>query len=292
MNTGPRLLVVAKFAAYDRLQAHDRERLIASGVVNLQRLEEARSAHESALAEIRSQLAPYRVRFRRVDRLAASDVDGIDLVITVGGDGTVFAIQHRLKDTPVLAVNSDPGRSVGHFTRFQVEDFADAFADWQSGDASVEDMARLQVTLEGRSPLPIANDCLFTSGNPAAMSRYRISVTDESGAEQAEDQWSSGVWVATQAGSTGAIASSGLRACPESDTALLFKVREPFTRDTPSRLLEGVQCPPQTLRLTAAATGIECYIDGAHLQVPVAAGETACWTACPNPLRLLAAGGN
>ncbi|HOD00235.1 MAG TPA: NAD(+)/NADH kinase, partial [Myxococcota bacterium] len=46
-----------------------------------------------------------------------------DLVIAVGGDGTVLDIARFIRNTPLLAVNSSPSTSFGHFCATTSEGF-------------------------------------------------------------------------------------------------------------------------------------------------------------------------
>ena len=46
---------------------------------------------------------------------AMFDASDADLVVAVGGDGTLLAASHNVVDVPILGVNSAPGHSVGFF---------------------------------------------------------------------------------------------------------------------------------------------------------------------------------
>ena len=188
---------------------------------------------------------------------------------------------HCIKPLP----RREPSRSVGHFTRCTVEGFRTLFAAWQAGTTRIEPISRLQVTSGDGDGVPhrILNDCLFTSRNPAAITRY---VLDADGSS--ERQQSSGVWIATAAGSTAAIRSAGLEPpLAPGQEALLFKVREPFQGRGIARILDGRQLPPRGLALTATMPGIDLYLDGPHRRVPLAYGATARFAPCPEPLPLV-----
>jgi len=52
--------------------------------------------------------------------MVGSDLDGIDAVITAGGDGTVLeaASVIRTNEIPVITVNTDPTLSIGFLCSF------------------------------------------------------------------------------------------------------------------------------------------------------------------------------
>jgi NAD+ kinase len=279
-----RILLVSKTPLLQQLEPAMHARLAASGAVEVERLRQAADNHEATLQAVRRGLTGHKVNEWQVDRLQPQDAVGKDLVVTVGGDGTVLTANSLDTDTPLLTVNSDLAGSIGKFTRCTAQDFADLFAAWVEGRARLEALPRLQVRIEGGTPWRVLNDCLISSANPAAMTRYLLEADG-----QREIQRSSGVWVATAAGSTAAIHSAGLAPWPEVDApALLFKVREPFHGQRPLTLLEGRQAPPRGLRLTAAMPGISVFIDGPHLHRGVLPGATVEIGACPTPLNLVA----
>jgi NAD+ kinase len=276
-----RVLVVTKRPLAQRLEADDLARLRASGVLVPDRLAAAAEHHQDALATVRAALAGLAVTERGVDQVSSADAAVVDLVVTVGGDGTVFTANTLDADSPLLTVNSDPGGSVGHFTRARATTVAALVERWRSGQAQIEEVPRLQARVGDRT-WRILNDCLFSSRNPAAMTRYLLEVDG-----RRERQRSSGVWVATAAGSTAAIRSAGAEPVPAHLAALLFRVREPFQVHEAATILHGTQTPPRGLRLVPAAPGISLYIDGPNITVPLAAGTPADFTPASTPLRLV-----
>ena len=70
-------------------------------------------------------------------------------------------------------------------------------------------------------------------------------------------------------------------------SALLYKIREPFTRRGDIHLLEDTQVPPRGLSLIATIPGIQLYIDGAHEYKRIAPGTKAIFHTCDNPLLLI-----
>jgi NAD+ kinase len=277
----PTVLLIAKTPLLRRLAAADLERLLAAGAYRREALAVAAAAHDTCHAAVRAALAGCTVRDVPVERVSAADAEGADLIVTVGGDGTVFTANTLAVAAPVLAVNSDPSGSIGHFTRAGAASAAAALAAWRDGHARFEVVARLEVRVGDRA-WRFLNDCLLTSMNPAAMTRYLLCVDDI-----CELQRSSGVWIATANGSTGAIRSAGHTPVDARTPALLWRVREPFLGRGAPRLSAGTQLPPQGLVITPAIDHVALYLDGPNITVPLPPGEPAAFAPCPTPLRLL-----
>jgi NAD+ kinase len=99
----------------------------------------------------------------------------------------------------------------------------------KSNSLSLIHVSRLNATIhsvqDGKTVVskPVLNDFLFTAANPAETSRYRITLGPDF-----EVQKSSGIWVATAAGSTAAISAAGGAVFPIDETGFQYMVREPF----------------------------------------------------------------
>ncbi len=280
--SGKRILLLAKTPLVERLEPTVLKRLAAGGAVQLDRLQVAAETHLRTLALVRKIIGAHRVNEWQVERLQARDAEGKDLVVTVGGDGTVLTANSLDADIPLLTVNSDPVGSIGMYTRCAADTFAALFDAWLSGKAIEEIIPRLQVRIDTGQPWRVLNECLFASANPAAMTRYVLEANG-----QRESQRSSGVWVSTAAGSTAAIRSAGMEAMDAHVPALLFQVREPFAGRGPMELLSGRQLPPTGLRLMPAMPGVSLFVDGPHFHRTVPPGSIAEFSASPIPLRLL-----
>lgn len=276
-----RILFVTKVPLVHRLAGEAIRRLASSGAMSEEKLRDSADRQQRAVDCVRAALAGHDVRERRVHDLRPDDALDADLVVTAGGDGTVFTANTLNTRAPFLTVNSDPQGSLGHHTRARAEDVPRLLDAWVLGRAAFQDMPRLRCRTASVD-VRILNDALFTNQNPAAMSRYVLD--DGSGVEK---QRSSGVWVSTAAGSTAGIHSAGMEPVFALQPALLFKVREPFQAFGHCRLLEGRQLPPRGLKLTAAVPGMALYLDGPNITVPLAPGEAAEFCASAEPLRLL-----
>lgn len=209
---------------------------------------------------------------------------GYDLVISVGGDGTLLEASHFVAGTPLLGVNSSPTTSVGYFTATTVAGFAAAMDRILRGDMPEVLLQRMRVLRNGAAVgVPILNDALYASTNPATTSRYILRVGDRH-----EEQKSSGVWFSTAAGSTAALRSAGGRVLPPRSRKLAFVVREPYREPHRElRLLAGAVHPGTPLEVVSKMRQSALYLDGSHLKVKVLLGDRVSLVPHDTPLRLL-----
>jgi NAD+ kinase len=286
----PRIWVIHRRSAYTALVSEGRNRRIARLVreghpVGRDMLR-AHEEHLASLQAVRAALSHLGLRagFRHnTDGLRIRDRD---LVIVVGGDGTVLHVSHMVGDAPVLAFNSAPRSSRGFLT-VATCDRAEAFvAAAVAGLLVPTFLQRMRVELNGRKVTDrVLNDCLFSNACPASTTRYEL----RRGA-RTEEQYSSGVWVSTAAGSTAATQAAGGHVLPLGSQQLQFVVREPypFVRHKQTyRLSHGFVRRGDALELTNAWQPAVVYVDGPHVSIPVAPAATVRFTLSKQPLRLL-----
>jgi len=97
-----------------------------------------------------------------------------DVVIAVGGDGTLLETAHYVTDAKIMGVNSDPNTSVGYFSLTNADGFRSCIEDIEN--LPVTQLQRMQVERNGWViPELILNDLLISDKEPAAQSKYRIN---------------------------------------------------------------------------------------------------------------------
>lgn len=247
-------------------------------------LRESDIAHHAALRAVLATLrelgltvtARWRGDVRR--RLAA------DLVVTVGGDGTLLQAAGFVRDEPVLPVNSDPRHSVGVFTGTTAKGLRDRVQRWLAGRLRPVPLPRMTVRVDGCAiPWPVLNEVLLASRNPAEMTRYRIRVRGHE-----EEHRGSGLYVSTGPGSTGAVRSAGGRILPLRSTQLQFLARELYAGFGPRpRLARGLVRGADGLAVIMLGRGGTLFCDGSRRQVPLAPGAVVRFTLDGPPLRAL-----
>jgi NAD+ kinase len=150
------------------------------------------------------------------------------LVICVGGDGTLLRTSHYVGGSmQIVGLNSVPQHSVGHLCALTPSDLDDPLDQILSGRTKPHRVRRLQARTTSGQQLPYAlNDIFFGHQHPASASRYTLTI--EGPQRRSEKQVSSGLWLATPAGSTAAIHSYGLGTLDAGAEQFLLAVREPY----------------------------------------------------------------
>jgi NAD+ kinase len=200
-----------------------------------------------------------------------------DLVISLGGDGTLLDTSHRILDgTPLLGINSDPGRSVGALCSGTVTELPALLEALASRRLRPQRVSRLRVRVDGREVLgPTLNDVLFSHSCPAGLTRFDMAIVP---AERALSHRSgfrsaaffhcrgSGIWVSTATGSTAAIHSAGGKIMPTSSRRLQYVIREPYSisEDYPSASVCGMVPRAQALILVSRLRRAEIWADGPY----------------------------
>ena len=156
-----------------------------------------------------------------------------NLVISLGGDGTLLHASHHVGgDVCLLGINSCPEHSIGHLCPVTPNHIESALKCFINQEFNTKSLRRLKLSLSRKASLPLAlNDVLLCNKHPAATSRYQLSVYNHIQKEEQiqEKQLSSGLWIATAAGSTAAIASYGFEEIALDSPTIHIAVREPYT---------------------------------------------------------------
>ena len=231
---------------------------------------EGHRSHLDSLTRTIDALEQLRWSYDSVNREDFRGPDGHDLVITVGGDGTVLSASHRTLGVPLLAVNSDPVRSVGYFCATDAAGITEKLQAFQAGQLSEYVLHRLRIQMgdEEVGP-PVLNDVLVANENPAATSRYALIAGN-----RVEHQRSSGLWISTAAGSTAGIRSAGGSVLPLEVPLLQYLVREPVVSPLSHfELLRGVRELDEGIRVVSEMSQGYAYIDGPYESIPFGLGE-------------------
>ncbi len=127
-----------------------------------------------------------------------------DLMVTLGGDGTVLKVARELgnRDIPILGVNMGQR---GYLTEVDPEGFEKAFSRWMSGDFQLEKLWKISVLVNNRLVGEGLNEALMTPTVPAKMLRLEISLAGKKLFTARAD----GLIVATPTGSTAHSFSAG-----------------------------------------------------------------------------------
>lgn len=270
-----KVLILHKKSTYQIQAMEHREsrflKLLEEGNEVVTRVKTAHSEHLETLERVQLELSKRSIEFKSVARAdLTSRVEGVDLMISVGGDGTFLDASHHLADVPLLGVNSSSSSSFGHFCLANDDNFAEIIDKIQNDTLKPEQLLRLDLTLNGSLlPEPVLNEVLIAHSNPAATSRCFIELDGVR-----EEQRSSGIWVGTPSGSTGSLRSAGGVVMPIIDTRFQYIVREACMRPGEKwTLLRGVLDKDRQIKIVSQMRTGALYLDGQHIDYHFGLGD-------------------
>jgi NAD+ kinase len=265
------IVIFSKKTLYSTYQEDDKEFLSSDHPI-IERWKRSHETHNKTLDCVCDIVSKYAQLFIiESPNTSIVDLEDVDLVVTVGGDGTLLNASHNVHQrVPVLGVNSDPSTSVGFFCAATRENF-NGFIHRALNDTFFGMvLTRMKViknncVVESR----VLNDVLFCHRNPATTSSYILHT-----GEHIETQKSSGFWVGPAAGSTAARRSAGFNSLPLGSKSLQLCVRELYYRPNsePGRR-EIIAESGEQIHVTSKMDLAAMYIDGDHKVVPVGLGD-------------------
>ena len=127
----------------------------------------------------------HQVDYKPREHVRRADFIARDLVIVFGGDGTLTSLSHNIDAaTPVMGVNShprtdDPDGSYGFYMDSSMATFEEDVQAVFAGQAIVNELPRLQATIETTSGNrfttdPALNDLLIANTHQYAPSKYHL----------------------------------------------------------------------------------------------------------------------
>jgi NAD+ kinase len=270
-----RVVVVVKRTAYRLFVEEEQDeriaRLLKKNDPTVRKMRRSHDEHEGTLEEVDGALRKLGAEAVWVRRAHAPfEVDSADLVVTVGGDGTLLAASHRVGTTPILGVNSAPSHSVGFFCGVKKGHVRVAMEKALRGKMKAVELARMSVIRNG---VPVStrvlNDALFCHRSPAATTRYILKL-----GKLVEEQKSSGFWIGPAAGSTAAQRSAGGKILPLASTDLQLVVREPYTPEGEKlRLVRELVSKNAEVFVRSKTREGRLFIDGPHECVEIGMGD-------------------
>ncbi len=196
-------------------------------------------------------------------------IDDTDLLITVGGDGTILrAVQAVIPGiTPILGINLG---NLGFMTELSADEILVNLQDILEGKGWIDERTMLQIELIASNQPPqvfhVLNDVVVARGEIARLIRIQASVDGQPLTTFRGD----GVVVSTATGSSGyALAARGPVLYPQSQDLLLVPVAPHLSLDFPLILPATSMV---TLRLETYLTAT-LSIDG-HINLPMTNGDT------------------
>ena len=286
----PRVALVVKRSAFrawieERRDARMRK-LLAAGDPTVARVRASHEEHERTVRAVTRALRKVRAEVHEIgDPTRPFDPGDVDLVITVGGDGTLLATSHSIGDAPILGINSAPSHSVGFFCGARgADEVEDILARAIAGELKRAVLTRMPVSINGAVVAArVLNDALFCHASPAATSRYILELGGV-----VEEQKSSGFWIGPAAGSTAAQRSAGGRVLPLTSPKLQLVVREAYApHGERYRVQRALIAPGGRLVVRSKIHDAKIFVDGPGEVVDVHFGDVVELTQAAQPLTLL-----
>ncbi|KAK4285834.1 hypothetical protein QN277_002476 [Acacia crassicarpa] len=259
----------------------------------LHHLDSRRKVHLDTIKFCQTILQEKRVEWKAVERNDLSQpINDVDLVVTVGGDGTLLQASHFMDDRiPILGVNSDPTRndeverfgnefdatrSTGRLCAATVENFEQVLNDILEVQTAPSKLTRISISVNKHQlPTYALNDILVAHPCPAALSTFSFRIrNDDQPCSPLVNSRSSGLRVSTAAGSTAAMRSAGGFLMPILSQDLQYMVREPILPGKLLNLMHGVIKHDQAMDITWACKEGVIYIDGYHVNYTIQDGDT------------------
>lgn len=154
-----------------------------------------------------------------------------DIVLCVGGDGTVLHAQRYLspKKIPILSTNMG---TVGFLTEVDPEDIFECLDKLLSYDFFIEERLQLDVLIDSQWHT-VLNELVLMTSQPAKMLDLRVSVDEEIVDEVRAD----GLIISTPSGSTAyAMSAGGPIVDPRVDAAIIIPIC-PFKLNTRPKIV-------------------------------------------------------
>jgi NAD+ kinase len=281
-----KVLVLHKKSTFQLQAIEHREsrfvKLLEQGHPVVTRVKQAHSEHAETLKRLEQELLRRKIEFKTLVRSElTSPVTDVDLLISVGGDGTFLDASHYLDSVPILGVNSSGSSSFGHLCSANEKTLARVLDEIASGKMQPYQLTRLELYLNGELlPELVLNELLVGHNNPAATSRYFIELRGKQ-----EEQRSSGVWIGPATGSTGSIRSAGGIVLPITDSRYQYLVREPCIRPNERwQLLKGVLQMDESIKIISQMRTGAIFVDGQHIDYQFYLGDQLTVKTSPKPL--------
>lgn len=276
----PRILVVTKRTSYGTFVVEGEDarvkKLVERGDPTVKRMRRSHESHVETVRELENALETLGLTFTKQVG-ARTPIDGTyDLVITIGGDGTLLGTSHQLDgSTAILGVNSAPESSVGFFCAAKKGGVLKSVREALDGTMKRVSLSRMRVELNGECVhARVLNEALFCHASPAATSRYILRAFSPSGSVAEEEQRSSGLWIGPAAGSTAAQRSAGGKVLPLSSTKIQFVVREPYIRfGVAQKMPQGLIDDGGKIVLLSKMREAKLFLDGHQLVHDVTIGD-------------------
>ncbi|VAX34964.1 NAD kinase [hydrothermal vent metagenome] len=253
----------------------------------IKKFKKVHKEHYAVLEQVEAVLKKHNLSYCKCHRGQDISRKIYDMVITVGGDGTFLEAARKINKQILFGVNSSPAYSVGRLCVLNISDFEKTLKGVVQKKLNVKFLHRLRLDFDdGRPSFYALNDFLICHRNPAAMSRYLLTVKGVK-----EEQRSSGIWISTPTGSSGAIYSAGGKIIPNTEKKMQYIPRELYLGSNKKYYLKGaVLGPRQKINITSLIREGKIFADGSHVSFAFSVGSNIKISLANNPIRTICTG--
>ncbi len=262
------IIVVSKRSLFERY-SHSPDETTREYVLQNPSLKESdeiqKKSLESVLKILQKEEATAELLYREDLPKNRKRFEECDLVVTVGGDGTLLEAAHYIGDTPILGVNSDPQRSIGYFCAATI-DSVEPYIKSAYKSATTK-LHRLEVIQDDQSLSELVlNDIHICHSNPSEMIRYSMSI-DGVDVERRNSSFlrSSGLLVCTAAGSTAWMYECGGKIMPLGSRRMQLHERD--QREAKFHFAR------EKININSRTREGKIFIDGSHLHYDFTLGS-------------------
>ncbi len=233
-------LIIRKPTNLEQHQLLQQQSLIAFTEPHyLRQIHKAHDEHYACLESLHKSLKNFGIQSAETSRGENRPAESFDLIIALGGDGTLITASYGISDaTPLIGIRSSSA-SVGFLCAGDQSNVHDVMQRFVEGRLKFVDRQRFSGQIQradgkqlDQVQVPALNDFLFAAASPAATTRYRIGFQG-----RVESHRSSGIWVASATGSTAAIGAAGGIPMDAADQSFQFQVRELYHREEEGLLI-------------------------------------------------------
>ena len=240
---------------------------------------------KNTISIVKKTLKKYGIKFTACHRgkLNKKLFYGRDTAIAIGGDGTFLRTSHFIFDnTPILGVNSDPKFKEGFFMASTRKDFERKFKRILAGESRIRRLSRLEARIGKKKITELAlNEFYLSSKKEYRTARYYITAKGKK-----ERQKSSGILVATAAGSYAWMKSAGGETLPIESRDFEYLVREPYCGNISAKcmLTKGILSKKNEIKVEFELGDGILIADSLGKEHILGAGENVTIKVSKNPL--------
>jgi len=273
-------LVVSKItslmAAYKNHDAHYIA-LVNSGDQTVKDSLPAHRQHLGSLESALRELSRRNIKYKhvRVDELPMTRIGNeYDIVLVLGGDGTVIDVTHRPSSVAILGVNSAPDTSHGHFCLATPQTLGSLLDLIESDALAPLHIMRIRACIDGKViGRPVLNEIFVnkaaTQKYAPPRARYLLRIDGRE-----EEQSSEGMFFGTAAGSTAWMRDYYCTVMDIEERRIQYLTRGGFIDpDKPLRLVKGFIQNPETMQLVSMMDEGFVAVDGTRNSFPFPRGS-------------------